>query len=181
MTRSSPTLRADPAAEGGPAVPPLLGLMVQQLSAAIYFGAWRREGQELPYFLALSGSADGVRASKAHHVVERLDGDLGFDLLGRPGLGAQRVADHAFKSAHGRLDLSPLIVAGAFLPTHAAARGDDLEMTVARRRVGLGRRAWHRGEARRHDHRGVGMTLGHELVNPILIVSAVRRHRAHLA
>src|SRR3954454_18836995 len=35
MTRSSPTLRVDPTAGGGPAGPPLLGLMVQQLSAAI--------------------------------------------------------------------------------------------------------------------------------------------------
>src|SRR3954451_8730069 len=35
MTRSSPTVRADPTAGGGPPVPPLLGLMVQQLSAAL--------------------------------------------------------------------------------------------------------------------------------------------------
>src|SRR4051812_37227931 len=35
MTRSSPTVRVDPTAGGGPPVPPLLGLMVQQLSAAI--------------------------------------------------------------------------------------------------------------------------------------------------
>src|SRR5690349_11991462 len=89
-----------------------------------YFGAWRREGQEFPCLLAFSRGADGVRASKAQHVIERLDGDLGFDFLGRPGLGAQGVADHAFKSAHGRLNLSPLIVAGAFLPAHAAALVD---------------------------------------------------------
>src|SRR3954451_19054155 len=83
-----------------------------------YFAAWRREGQEFPRLLAFSRGADGVRASKAHHAVERLDRDLGFDLLGRPGLGVQGVADHAFKSAHGRLNLSPLSVAGAFLPAH---------------------------------------------------------------
>src|SRR5689334_8203875 len=45
------------------------------LRPATYFGAWRREGQELPCFLALSRGADGVRASKAQHVVERLDCD----------------------------------------------------------------------------------------------------------
>src|SRR3954467_3989801 len=95
-----------------------------------YFGAWRREGQESPCFLALSGGADGVRASKTHHAVERLDRDLDFDLLGRPSLGAQGVADHTFKSAHGRLGFSPLIVAGGFLPAHAAAFGDALEMTI---------------------------------------------------
>jgi hypothetical protein len=103
----------------------------------LYFGAWRREGQELPCFLALSGGADGVRASKAEHAVEHLNRDLGFDLLGRSGLGAQRVADHTFQSDHRRLRLSPLIVAGGFLPAHAAALGDDLEMTIALCRVGL--------------------------------------------
>src|SRR3954447_197608 len=74
-----------------------------------YFGAWRREGQEFPCFLVLSGGADGVRASKAEHSVERLDRDLGFDLLGRLGLGAQRVADHALISTHRRLRLGPVI------------------------------------------------------------------------
>src|SRR3954468_15430976 len=51
-------------------------------SPPVYFGAWRREGQEFPRLLAFSGGADGVRASEAEHAVERLDGDLGFDLLG---------------------------------------------------------------------------------------------------
>src|SRR5690349_18796990 len=113
--------------------------------AEVYFGAWRREGQESPCFLALSGGADGVRASKAQHAVERLDGDLGFDLLGRPGQGAQGVADHALVSAHSGLRLGPLVVAGGFLPAHAATLGDGLEMTIALRRIGLGRRARHRG------------------------------------
>src|SRR3954463_13013382 len=105
--------------------------------ARSYFGAWRREGQEFPRLLAFSRGADGVRASKAHHAVERLDGDLGFDLLGRPGLGAQGVADHALVSAHRRLRLGPLIVAGAFLPAPAAALGDGLQMTIALRRIGV--------------------------------------------
>src|SRR3954465_11759256 len=113
--------------------------------ARYHFGAWRREGQESPCFLGFSGGADGVRASEAEHAVECLDGDLGFDLLGRPGLGAQGVADHTLVSAHRRLRLGPLVVAGGFLPAHAAALGDALEMTVARRRIGLGRRARHRG------------------------------------
>src|SRR3954471_6619263 len=92
-------------------------------SPGCYFGAWRREGQEFPCFLVLSGGADGVRASKTHHAVERLDRDLDFDLLGRPGLGAQGVADHPLVSAHGRLGLGLLIVAGGFLPAHAADVG----------------------------------------------------------
>src|SRR3954467_13923290 len=90
-----------------------------------YFGAWRREGQESPCFLALSGGADGVRASEAHHAVERLDRDLGFDLLGRPGLGAQRVADHTLVSAHRRLHartLEHLKTQGCWTRSHASGR-----------------------------------------------------------
>src|SRR4051794_24382754 len=105
------------------------------LAATLVHGGERDRSP--PAFLSLSGGADGVRASKAEHSVERLDGDLGFDLLGRPGLGAQGVADHALVSTHRRLRLGPLIVAGGLLPAHAAALGDGLQMTIALRRIGV--------------------------------------------
>ncbi len=45
-----------------------------------------------------SGGADGFRASEVEHSVEDGDGDPGFDLLGRPGVRAQGVADDALVS-----------------------------------------------------------------------------------
>src|SRR5947209_8309490 len=104
----------------------------RSLTIVGYFGAWRREGQEFSWFLVLSGGADGVRASEAHHAVERLDGDLGFDLLGRPGLGAQGVADHTLVSAHRRLRYA----------ADGTLEIDNLTAERALRGITVGRKNW---------------------------------------
>jgi HEPN domain-containing protein len=123
---------------------PLIGLTPYGIAFRYPVPFWCTEarGRGIPLlfcFLTRRGRSPG-----AEHAIEGLSGNLGFDLLGRPALGAQGAADHSLVSAHRGLRLGPLIVARSLLPAHAAALGDDLEMVVARRRIGFRRRARHR-------------------------------------
>jgi hypothetical protein len=74
---------------------------------------------------------DILRAPKPQHSVQgsRGEGDLGR--LSLVGARSKGIANHALVPADRRLDLGPQIVAAGFLPDHAAALGDHLQMAVA--------------------------------------------------
>src|SRR5215207_3134891 len=132
-------------------------------------GTWT----QLPQPRLGSSDADIVRASELQHAVKRMDGDVH---LGRPTLvraRTQPVADHLFPPPDGGLGPSTFVVPGPLLPSHAPVLGDALEMSVALRRRGLGRRARHRAGPRRHDDRRLGMARGDIAVDTLLIIRAV--------
>ena len=61
------------------------------------------------------------------------------------------------------------------LPASTAPPGDDLEMPIALRRCGLGGPARHRAGARRHNDRGIWMTLSHSAVNVVPVEGPIGR------
>jgi hypothetical protein len=105
-----------------------------------------------PYPCFGSCGADVLRASKVQHAVQHIgsDGHLGRLTPVRPR--AQPVADDAFSARDVGLHKSAPTVPRGLLPAHPAALGDASQMRVPLRRRGLGRVAWHRARARRHDN-----------------------------
>src|SRR5271165_5447675 len=136
-----------------------------------------------PYYAQLSqpdpGSVDAdiARASQLQHAIEDIDGHVHFSCPTFVHTGAQPVADHLFPSPDRRLYLGPPIVAGGFLPSHAALLGDALEMTVALCRRGRGHFARHCSAARRHNHRGFRVTVSDAGVNAVLIIRPIADER----
>src|SRR5690349_20610457 len=110
----------------------------------------------------LSGGADGIRA--VEHAVKNVDGKPGFNLLRRPPMGTQSVADDALIPAHRLLRPGPRIVAGSSLPAHPALIGNDLNMAVALAGSGFSRGAENGRRPWRHDNRGPWGVFGHTIV-----------------
>ena len=71
-----------------------------------------------------SGNADGDRASKLRHAVERMDGDVHLGRATFVRARAQPVTDHLLEPADGGLCPGSLRVAGRFLPGCASVLGD---------------------------------------------------------
>ena len=94
---------------------------------------------------------------------------------------AQPVPDHLLKPADRDLGSRPCRVTRHPLPSHAAVLGDVLEMAVPLRGRGLGCVARHRGRAWRDNDRRLGVALGHNGVNTVLVVTAIAGERGHRA
>jgi hypothetical protein len=84
-----------------------------------------------------SSATEGLPASEIEHAVEDIDGDAGFDLLGRSTMGAQGVADDVLVSTHHPLHPDPHIVVQGSLPTHPDLLGNDLDVAIALGRIGF--------------------------------------------
>jgi hypothetical protein len=77
------------------------------------------------------------------------------------------IADHAFVSTDGRLDLGPKIVATRLLPAHPTVLDDLLDVSVPLCRRGRGGRTRDGGCAPRHDDGGIRSMLGACLVKTL--------------
>ena len=102
-----------------------------------------------------------------------MDGDIHLGRSTPVRARAQPVTDHLLEPADGRFGLSPLRVAGRFLPGCASVFGDALQVVVPLRECGLGRLARHGRGTRRHDDRRFGIALGDGGSNALLVLEAV--------
>jgi hypothetical protein len=127
--------------------------------------------------LQVAGTDSGRRKSSIRLIT--LTAIRVFDLLRRPGMGAQGVADNPLVSAHSLLGTSPGIVARGFLPPHTTMLGNDLGVPVMLRWIGFGREAEHGRRSRRHDNRSLRMVLGDGVVNSFLVIGTVGDDRGN--
>src|SRR4051794_34888923 len=141
----------------------------------------QRDGRTDPHPRPSSRDADGLRAPELQHPVQDVDADGDLGRLAAVRARPERVADHPLVTGHGRLGQRAAVVPRGFLPAQAAVLGDEPQVPVALRGRGLGRPAWHRALARRHDHRRLGVAFGDGVVHVLPVVGAVageRRHRS---
>src|SRR5829696_4930703 len=99
---------------------------------------------DLTYPWPILGNSDGLRTPKLKHVVQGRNGDGDFGLATPICSRAQRISDHSFEAAHGRLHQSPTRVPGSLLPAHASMLRDALEVPIALGRSALCHVAQHR-------------------------------------
>jgi hypothetical protein len=93
----------------------------------------------------------------------------------------QAVADHLLPSPDRRLNRGAPVVARGFLPSHAAALGDALEVTVALCWCGVSRFAGHRRYTRWHNYCRFRVLVGDRGVNAVLIVGSIGGERSQRA
>src|SRR5258708_25951056 len=87
------------------------------------------------------------------------------------------MADHALEPANVCPHQGTPVIARDPLPAHAATFGDQLKMPIAPRWRGLGRCTRDRRRSRRHNDRGIRMTLADLAVDIVPVVSAVTSER----
>ncbi len=119
------------------------GAIAVDLAAACCTDPDGRRGRPGPRLR--SGGADVVRASKLHHAIERVDGDIHLGRAPRVRARAQPIADHLLEPADGGFGSGPGGVTGRSLPGSSSVFGDNLKVTVALRGRGRGRVARHGG------------------------------------
>jgi hypothetical protein len=77
------------------------------------------------------GDGDRLWASEVEHAVQSTIGDGHLGCLTAVRARAQAIADNPFEAADRRLSQRPAVIAGGFLPAHAPALTDPLQVPVA--------------------------------------------------
>jgi hypothetical protein len=117
--------------------------------------------------------ADVLRTPKFEHPVQCIHRDADLGRLTPVCAGPQAVANHPFEPADIGLSQSTSVVAWGLLPSHAAVRSDDPQVTISHRWCRLGYVARYGAGAWGNDDGRPGMTRGDLAVDAILVVSAV--------
>lgn len=126
----------------------------------------------------LSRESNVLWTSELEHVVQCVDGNRDLSCLTPIGGGSQTVTDDPLEAADVGLDQSPPVVASGPLPSHAAALGDDFQVTVSHCRRCLGCVARHGAGARWDDDGRLGVARGNLAEDAVLIGGAVGGERS---
>ena len=125
--------------------------------------------------------ADVFWTPEFEHPVQRAHGDRDLGRSTLIGARSQTITNNPLEAADVRLNQSTPVVARNLLPSHAAALGNHLQVTVSHRGFRLGCLTWNAAGAWRDDDGRVGMASSDLAIDAVLIVSTVsgeRRDRA---